>query len=771
MVTDARSAYLNTTNNYLKYQIIVDEVAVDTENNTSTINIRVEAWRTDSNVTDLEGYCTVKVDGDPGVGAQGWARGEKEIGYYTDTEVYNISEEAALVVPHKSDGTKKIYVEASCTWWYSQDDMAFDSDYQGFYVELTNIPVSPTYNVVIIPVSVTESTINATVKSKYNSNEWYYSTDGGTNWTQFSAAEGKEQSVTITGLSPSTTYNVKAKAKRVRSTWTPIMDESAVYEIKTAGIPIAPALARRITLYDQTDTNFGTNGLGSLIEAFSCKVTEELNGSFELEMEYPVDGRHFADIDFGRVITANPNQYTGPQPFRIYAISKPHNGRVTINAAHISYDLSGYTVAPFSTSSLSGVFENLRNNSDVECPFTFWTDISSSHGIETVIPCSIRSLLGGSDDSILGIYGGEYEFDMFTVKLWEQRGANRGVVIRYGKNLTSLKQDANCNNVYTGVRPFWYKEPSEDNPDDGGLVDLPEKIVNVEGEFEYTKILPLDLTSEFDEKPTAAELRAVTQEFIKIANIGVPEVSLDVSFVQLSDSKEYANIALLERVQLGDYVTVEFPKLKINAKNVQCIKTVFNVLSQRYDSINLGTEKASLTNTVSNNTKATKDVATKSDVRDAWVKHRDDVFSNGTYIIMDYKTNPARLLIMDAPSKRDAKEVYKYDVGGLSHSSNGVEGPYTVVMPMAGAIDSAFFKRGQIDGNIIKPGTITDGSNFNTDHIDSKIKSQTDEIVTKNKLFDGELAELANKLYTKELVVGKGQFVPVPGGVDFVLFN
>ena len=127
MVTDARSAYLNTTNNYLKYQIIVDEVAVDTENNTSTINIRVEAWRTDSNVTDLEGYCTVKVDGDPGVGAQGWDRGEKEIGYYTDTEVYNISEEAALVVPHKSDGTKKIYVEASCTWWYSQDDMAFDS--------------------------------------------------------------------------------------------------------------------------------------------------------------------------------------------------------------------------------------------------------------------------------------------------------------------------------------------------------------------------------------------------------------------------------------------------------------------------------------------------------------------------------------------------------------------------------------------------------------------------------------------------------------------
>lgn len=768
MVTDARSDYLNTTNDYLKYQIIVDEVAVDIEHNTSTINIRVEAWRTDSNVTDLEGYCTVKVDGDPGVGAQGWARGEKEIGYYTDTEVYNISEEAALTIQHDADGTKKVYIEASCTWWYSQDDIAFDSDYQGFYVKLTNIPVGPTYNVVVVPVSVTENSISISVQSKYQCDDWWYSIDGGSTWVEFSTTLAKSQSVTIPGLSASTTYNVMAKAQRDRS-W--VVDQSAVYAIKTAGIPVAPALARRITLYDQADTNYGTNGLGSLIEAFSCKVTEELNGAFELEMEYPVDGRHFSDIDFGRVITANPNQYTGPQPFRIYAISKPHNGRVTINAAHISYDLSGFTVAPFSSSSLSGVLGKLKSCSDVECPFTFWTDISSSQGIETVVPCSIRSLLGGSDDSILGIYGGEYEFDMFSVKLWEQRGANRGVVIRYGKNLTSLKQDANCNNVYTGVRPYWYKEPDEDNPEEGGLVDLPEKIIEVEGEFEYTKILPLDLSGEFDEKPSAAQLRSKTNQFIQENNIGIPEVSLNVSFVQLSDSKEYANIALLERVQLGDFVTVEFPKLKINAKNVQCIKTIFNVLSQRYDSIDLGTEKASLTNTVSNNTKATKDVATKGDIRDAWIRNKGDLFSKGSYIIMDYKTTPARLLIMDAASQQNAKEVYKFDVGGLSHSSNGVDGPYTVVMPMAGTMDSAFFKRGQIDGNMIKPGTITDGSMSNTDRIDDKINDQVDNISDKNKLSDGQIANLTNKVYTKELVVGKGQFIPVSGGVDFVLFN
>lgn len=769
MVTDARSQYCDTTNDYLKYQIIVDEVAVDTANNTSTINIRVEAWRTDNYTTDLEGFCTVKVDGDPGVGAQGWDRGEKPISYYSDTEVYNISEEAALVVPHDADGTKTIYVEASCTWWYNSETQAFDSDYQGFSIRLTDIQVTPTYNVTIIPVSKTSNSITIDVKSKYTSDHWWFSADGGNNWVEFSTTEAKIQGVTISGLSPNTTYPLVARAQRARSFGR--IDESAVYNIKTDGIPVSPTVARRITLYDQNETSFATNGLGSLIEAFSCKVTEELNGGFELEMEYPVDGIHFNDIDFGRLITANPNQYTGPQPFRIYAISKPHSGRVTINAAHISYDLSGYTVSPFSTGSLSGVFEKMLANSDVSCPFTFWTDISSENGVEVATPFNMRALLGGSDDSILGLYGGEYEFDIFQVKLHQQRGANRGVVIRYGKNLTSLKQEANCSNVYTGVRPYWYKEPDEENPDDGGLVDLPEKIITVQGEFEYTKILLLDLSDEFEEKPTATQLRSKANEFIESNNIGVPEVSLDVSFVQLSDSNEYSSIQLLEQVQLGDFVTVEFPKLKINANNVQCVKTVFDVLSQRYDSINLGTLQSNLTSTVSNNSNSVKNVATKSDVRKAWIKTKDDMFSKGKYVIMDYQTSPARLLSMDTASSQNAKEVYKFDVSGLSHSSNGVDGPYTVVMPQTGAMDTAFLKKGTIDGAMIKEGTVTLGSEFNNDYIDGKIDTSSKKLTEENKFSDSKIDDVTKKLYTNELVVGKGQFIPVSGGVNFVLFN
>lgn len=761
MVTDARSQYCNTTNDYLKYQIIVNETAVNTANNTSTISIKVEAWRTDSNVTKLEGYCTVTVDGDPGVGAQGWAYGEKEIGYFTDTEVYYITD---VVIPHDADGTKTIRVEASCTWWYNSESQAFDSDYQGFDVKLTDIQVAPTYNITVIPVSTTSDSITIGVKSKYVSNDWWFSADDGANWVEFSTSEGKEELVTITGLTPNTEYPIKVKAQRAHGY---AIDESATYNIKTAGIPVTPAVARRITLYDQTETSFSTNGLGSLIEAFSCKVTEELNGSFELEMEYPVDGIHFNDIDFGRIITANPNQYTGPQPFRIYSISKPHSGRVTINAAHISYDLAGYTVAPFSTASLSGIFEKISANVDTACPFTFWTDISADYGIRTVTPCNIRSLLGGSESSILELYGGEYEFDCFTVKLHEQRGANRGVVIRYGKNLTSLKQESNCNNVYTGVRPYWYQEPDEENPDDGGLVDLPEKIITVPGEFEYTKILVLDLSSEFDEKPTVSELREKANEYIEYNNIGIPEVSLDVSFVQLSDSLEYANIALLEQVQLGDYVTVEFPKLKINAEHVQCIKTVFNVLSQRYDSINLGSQQATLTSTVTSNTSAVKETVTKKEARDWW-KRSEDPFSRGTYVIMDYSVTPARLLIMDKASKQDAKEVYKYDVGGLSHSTNGVDGPYTVVMPMAGALDiSAFTIRGLIDGNMIKEGTITLGSDFNTDYIDNKIDELYKRVTEERKFSEERFLNLSDDLYTTSIrLANRARIRPVSDGFN-----
>ena len=303
-------------------------------------------------------------------------------------------------------------------------------------------------------------------------------------------------------------------------------------------------------LYSSQETRFTDNGLGILSDAVSCVVTEERNGAFELEMQYPADGLRYKDIKLRSLILAKPNPTANPQPFRVYRISKPMLGIVTVYAEHISYDLSGIPVSPFEAGSTAQAMAKLQASSAVENPFTFWTDKSTAASMKVAAPASIRSLLGGREGSVLDVYGGEYAFDRYTVRLYEQRGENRGVSIRYGKNLTDLQQEENCANVYTGAYPYW-------SGSEGQLVQLPEKILPAEGTYGFTRILALDLSSDFEEEPTMDQLRARARSYMKNNRIGVPDVSLSVSFVQLEQTEEYKDLALLEQVNLCDTVNVE----------------------------------------------------------------------------------------------------------------------------------------------------------------------------------------------------------------------
>lgn len=475
---------------------------------------------------------------------------------------------------------------------------------------------------------------------------------------------------------------------------------------------------RLITLFESTEREFNTNGIGPLPDAISCSVTEETNSMYELEMVYPISGMNYSELTFRRLLYVKPNPYSNRQPFRIYALSKPLDGQVTINARHISYDLSDYTASPFSAISIVSAFTNLRNAVDVEdFPFKFWTDKETAVEMETTVPLSVRSILGGIEGSILDTYRGEYEFDGFTVKLWNHRGTDRGVSINYGKNLTSLKQDENCSDVYTAVRPYWYRESNStdsDIPDENsGYVELHDKIIMVDQEADYVKILPLDLTNDLQEKPTEEELRAAAVNYIQEHDIGTPKVSLDVSFVNLSDADEYNDLALLEMVKLCDTVDVVFPKLGVNV-SAKVNKTVYNVLSGRYDSIELGESKADLTRTISINNKTIKERVTKTDLEQA-VSIATNLITgqSGGYVVLNPAEQPQELLILDTPTLETAVNVWRWNSGGLGFSSNGYMGPYTTAITSDGKIVADFILAGTMSANLIKGGVLQLGSRLN----------------------------------------------------------
>lgn len=485
-------------------------------------------------------------------------------------------------------------------------------------------------------------------------------------------------------------------------------------------------------LYDSTEKQFTTNGIGTLADAISCTVIEERNGSYELEMEYPLGGINYDEIRNNRIILAMPSDGQKAQPFRVFKITRPIGGVVKIYAVHLSYDLSGIPVAPFTANDCSSALNGLKSNSMIANPFEVWTDISGSGKYKQNSPASFRSRLAGTDGSILDSFGkgAELEFDRLTVKVHQNRGRDNGVTIRYGKNLTDLKQQESIENVRTGVIAYWYKE--ENNTQDV----IVGEIQYLENHADYPKenIHVLDCSADFEKKPDKQQLNTRAKQYIKANNIGVPKVSIDVSFIQLWQTEEYKNIVSLERVSLCDTVHVVFDKLGVNAV-AKVIKTEFDVLNERYIKITLGEARSSFGEAIREATKSTIQPLVKSMVNIAVSNATANISGFSGYVtkVTDANGNWSELVISDNADYTQARNVWRWSQGGLGFSSNGYAGPYT----------TAITADGHINGAMITAGTI----NANTVNVGNKVLTETlTELADRHTAADGRMRELASRI-------------------------
>lgn len=472
-------------------------------------------------------------------------------------------------------------------------------------------------------------------------------------------------------------------------------------------------------LFPSAATEFKTQGLGALSDAISCYVTEERNGEYELEMEYPVDGIHFSEIAKRCILLAIPSPYRLPQPFRIYRITKPLNGVCTIYAQHISYDLSKTPLNPFTAANAPAAMNGLSANAAIPSEFTFWTDKATAANFAVTVPSKTRGVLGGQAGSILDVYGGEYEWDNFTVKLHNQRGNDSGVVIRYGKNLTDLEQDENISNVLTGIYPYW-------TDTDGNLVVCDPKIVDAPGTYDFQAVDPVDFSQDFDEQPTPAQLQARAKSYVQANNIGIPVVSISVSFVQLEQTEEYKDLALLEKCDLCDTVTVQFEKIGVNAK-AKIVKIVTDVLLERYDSVEVGDARTNIADTASGQQQEIQKRPTSSVV--------ENIASQITAAILGAKGGAVRLLdtnndgvpdtlyIADNPDPTQAQKVWRFNYEGWGASKTGYNGPFTIAAGIEDGLYADFITAGTLNCallnviNLVAQGVELTG-NFRTTNID-----------------------------------------------------
>lgn len=458
-------------------------------------------------------------------------------------------------------------------------------------------------------------------------------------------------------------------------------------------------------LFEANETDFQTQGLGSLADATVCHVTEVLNGQYELYMSYPFNGIHADDLAVRRIILAKPNEIDDPQPFRIYKISPQSQGeKYIINAQHISYDLSGYPVAPFSATGVVPSLTGLVSNSMVANPFEVWTDINNTESMFTVdFPKSFRACLGGTAGSILSTFHGEFKWDKFLVRFSTHRGADNGVQIRYAKNLESFKSERSTESSYTGCMAFW-----KDN--EGELESGSIQYVEDHETFPVERIFMLDASSDFEDRPTTEQLNARAVSYINENGLGAPfGDEVEVTFVPLWQTEEHKNIASLERVSLGDFVHILYRNYNVK---MEVIEYIYDTLGELYTSIKLGNRKASFGSTIKQivNDSTGTIVEQATSMMQGAIDHAADVLAGGTggsiVIGRNADGQPNEIYIMDTPDMGTAVNVLRMNYAGIAFSQTGINGTYTTAWTIDSNFVADFITAGEINGNLIKAGSI-----------------------------------------------------------------
>ena len=341
-------------------------------------------------------------------------------------------------------------------------------------------------------------------------------------------------------------------------------------------------------LYSSQRSYFNNNGIGALIDATLCECTEKLNERYELRLEIPITGSHAKEIRENYIIKARANYEDPLQLFRVYSVEKNYDNTISVSAAHISYDTAGIPVLPFTSDNLDDAVDNMNNNRKTltESGFVLNADFKKDGELKVESPASFRSILCGGDNTIVGVYGGEYHYNNFVINLLEKRGHDNGISFRYGKNISNFEQESNSEELYTAVLGYWKK--SGNNNDE----IIYGNIIKCNGNFPFEKIYILDTSNEIknDNNAVATEeqIDECVEKYIADKSVGLPKKTMKIDYADDND---------IIKVCLGDRVGVIFPDYDIYTI-ARCNTVVFDTLKEKNKSIEVGVESKDVSDSI-----------------------------------------------------------------------------------------------------------------------------------------------------------------------------
>ena len=517
-------------------------------------------------------------------------------------------------------------------------------------------------------------------------------------------------------------------------------------------------------LYAASETDFTTNGIGLLTDAVSCTVTEERNGAYEATLVYPAKGHLAEYIAEDAIIKAKANDTDEPQLFRIYKSGKQIGSNTTWNAEHISYELTGNPVERFSISGVNAeqALNSLLTAAVFKHKYTAISDITTVNSTSIADVVSVRKALGGVEGSILDTWGGEYHFNNYRIELLKARGTDNGITIEYGKNLTDAKQERNIANIVTAIFPYAKYTPEGEESE--AYVSLKEKTLVHAGaaDYAYKRCEIVDFSREWESGTIITEdmLRAKAEAYLEKISTE-PDINITLSYAQLKKTKDYKNIQVMESVALCDTVTVRIDKLQIEA-TAKIVKAKYDSLKEHYDTMKIGSVRTNLTKQLTATQQEVTESIKKNQTRAEQIKKQIEqtivdvtaaiTGNSGGYVVLYPEKNPQEIYILDQPELSKAKNVWRWNLAGLGHSSTGVNGKFTTAITADGQIVANFITAGELTGAILKAGTVyaealdVEYRNAVTKHADDAANKAYEDSLSKIQTTAEEITLLCKKI-------------------------
>lgn len=417
-------------------------------------------------------------------------------------------------------------------------------------------------------------------------------------------------------------------------------------------------------IYDNSFTTYDSNGLGLLVDAISCQVEEESNGDFELTLVYPSDGSFFYALKQDNLIKADTSDTLKGQLFRIDTISKPLNGQVTVYAKHISFDLAKNSLnedVNEKNINCENAGKHMLQKSDADSRFSVESNIEmlGNYSMDRKTDC--LSAIAGTKGSLIDTFGNGPKLlrDNFTISILNRRGKDDNTLIAYKKNITGFTLEEDYSEIINVIKP--YATYTEDEVEKTLYIDeIGVKSPRyIEGDIVKSRWIDFSDKFDEDETPTKEKLKNLAEKYFNDNSCDLPKMTYKIEFQPLSQTEEYKEdgLAELEYIGMDDSVYIANSKYGIRDQ-ARVIKTTYNVLADKYISIELGDPKTTLGSIIN---KSNDDAVTKDEVKEI-IKNNKKDYPNTLPAIPIITIDRAGFKTVSLSWEYDNKPYYSYEV-------------------------------------------------------------------------------------------------------------